>query len=206
MARVITAPSGGVMGKGLFGTLSQNTVNYLQSQIQSLANSTTEYSKELYARSQALFEQVNSDKANQLAEAVLSQVDSMMGLDIIEPLLTISQLQSAMPVMQNWIMVNPIIRQAMYDGKLEGYSDTYKDPEPGLIGHEMEAYRFLMNGVHVEHETQSHQYSLYYDREHNKDTQLSMRKLSAIVETQEAAVRAYLDGDQDPTSQYGAQL
>lgn len=194
------------MGKGLFGTLSQNTVNYLQTQIQSLANSTSEYSKQLYARSQALFEQVNSDRANQLAEAVLSQVDSMMGLDIIEPLLTIDQLQAAKPIMQNWIMVNPIIRQAMYDGKLEAYSDTYKDPEPGLIGHQMEAYRFLMNGVHVEHETQSSQYSLYVDRDHNKDTHLSMRKLSAIVETQEAAVRAYLDGNRDPTSQYDAQL
>lgn len=194
------------MGKGLFGTLSQNTVNYLKAEIQSLASNTSEYSKQLYERSLALFDQVNSEKANLLAEAVLSQVDSMMGLDIIEPLLTIDLLQAAKPIMQNWIMTNPVIRQAMYDGKLEGYSDTYKDPEPGLVGHEMEAYRFLMNGVVVEHETQSGQYSLYYDREHNADTQLTMRKLSAIVETQEAAVQAYLQGDRDPTSQYDASL
>ncbi len=206
MARLISAPAGAVFGKGLFGTLSQNTVNYLQNQIQSLANAGTEYGRAVYERSMAVFNAVNSDEANQLAEAVLSQVESLMGMDIIEPLLTVPLLQSAKPIMQGWIMTDPIMRKAWYDGKIEGYSDTYQDDQPGAIGHEHEAYRYLMNGVFVEHETQAWQYSLYADRDHNKDTMLSIRKLADIVQTQEAARMALEDGELDPTSQYGASL
>lgn len=206
MARLIAAPAGAVLGKGLFGTLSQNTVNYLQNQIQSLASSSTDYGRALYERSMAVFQAVNSDEANSLAEAVLSQVDSLMGMDIIEPLLTVSLLQSAKPIMQGWIMTDPIMRQAWYDGKIEGYSDTYTDQQPGAVGHEHDAYRYLMNGVLMEHETQSWQYSLYFDRDNSKDTMLSIRKLADIVETQEAAVRALEASEADPTSQYGASL
>lgn len=206
MARFISAPSGAIMGKGVFGTLSQNTLNYLQQGIQALANSGTALGQEIYARSQAVFNAVNSDEANILAEAVLSQVDSMMGLDIIEPLLTLEHLQTAKPIMQGWIMTDPTIRQAWYDGKIEGYSDTYVDDQAGAVGHEHTAYQYLMNGVFVPHETQSHQYSLYYDRDNSKDNMLTIRKLSDIVETQEAAVRALEAGEQDPTSQYGASL
>lgn len=206
MARLISAPSGGIMGKGVFGMLSQNTLNYLQNGIDALANSSTALGREIYERSKAVFHAVNSAEANSIAEAVLSQVDSMRGLDIIERFWTVEQLQLAKPIMQGWIMTHPFIRQAWYDGKTEGYSDTYVDDQPGAVGHEHFAYQQLMNGVHVPHETQAFQYSLYYDRDVSKDTQLTMRNLSDIIETQEAAVRAILDGDQDPLSQYGASL
>lgn len=206
MARVIAAPIGNMFGKVLAGPLSQNTVNYLQQQIGTLANSATAFGQALYQRSMTLFNQVNSDEANRIAEVVMSQVDSLMGLDIIEPLLTVDLLQTAKPIMQGWIMTDPTIRQGWYDGKLEGYTDTYKDDQPGAVGHEHDKYRFLMNGVHVPHPTQSHQHSLYFDREHNPDTQMSMRNLCSILETQAAARDAFAAMDRDPTSQYNALL
>lgn len=206
MARLVTAPTASLFGKGLFGTLSQNTVNYLQSQIQSLATAGSEYGQKIYERSVAVFDAINSDAAVLAAEAVLSQVESMMGQDMIESLTTISQLQSAQSQMQGWLMTSPKLRQAWYDGKIEGYSDTYVDPEPGRIGHEQQAYRHLMNGVFVPHEEASYQYNLYFDRASDYDQMLTLRQLAAIVESQEAAERALEDGEQDPTSQYGASL
>jgi virulence-associated protein VapD len=207
MARLVAAPNGAsVFGKGLFGTLSQNTVNYLQGQIASLANAGSEYGKKVYERSIALFNEINSDAAVMAAEAVLSQIESMKGQDIIERLMTVQQLQAAQPIMQGYIMTDPFIRQAWYDGKIEGYSDTYIDPEPGLIGHEQKAYRDLNNGVFQPHEEASYQYSLYYDRTSESDKVLSIRKLAAIVDSQESAVNAIHAGGQDPTSQYGASL
>lgn len=206
MARLVQAPTASLFGKGLFGTLSQNTVNYLQDQIQSLANTGSEYGQKLYEKSMVLFNAVNSDAAVLAAEAVLNQVESMMGQDMIERLTTIPQLQAAQSQMQGWLMTDPTLRQAWYDGKVEGYSDTYNDPEPGRVGHEQQAYRQLMNGVFVPHETASYQYSMYFDRTSNPDEMLTLRQLSAIRESQDAAVRAYEDGEVDPTSQYGASL
>lgn len=206
MARLVSAPTGSLFGKGLFGTLSSNTVNYLQNQISSLANAGTEYGRKIYERSMAMFDAINSDAAVLAAEAVLTQVESMMGQDMIEPLLTIPQLQAAQSQMQGWVMTSPVIRQAWYDGKLEGYSDTYQDPEPGRIGHEQEAYRQLMNGVFVPHETQSWQYSVYCDRPDDRDKMLTLRKVAAILDSHDAAEAAFEAGEQDPTSQYGASL
>jgi hypothetical protein len=206
MARLVDAPTASLFGKGLFGTLSQNTVSYLQNQIQSLASAGTELGQQIFARSQAIFNEINSDAAVMAAEAVLTQVESLMGQDMIEQLLTIPQLQGAASQMQGWIMTDPIIRQAWYDGKLEGYSDTYVDPEPGLVGHEQQAYRELMNGVLIEHAEASYQYNLYFDRASDFDGTLTLRKLAAIRDSQEAAVDAYHAGEQDPTSQYGASL
>lgn len=206
MARLVSAPTASLFGKGLFGTLSQNTVNYLQSQIQSLATAGSEYSQKIYERSMAVFDAINSDAAVLAAEAVLTQVESMMGQDMIESLTTISQLQTAQSQMQGWLMTNPVLRQAWYDGKIEGYSDTYVDPEPGRVGHEQQAYRHLMNGVFVPHEEASYQYSLYFDRVSEPDQMLTLRQVAAIVESWEAAEQALEEGEQDPTSQYGASL
>lgn len=207
MARLVAAPdAGSLFGKGLFGTLSQNTVNYLQNQIASAASAGTELGKRIYERSMAVFNEINSDAAVMAAEAVFSQVESMMGQDIIEPLITIPQLQAAAPVMQGLIMTSPLLRQAWYDGKIEGYSDTYVDPEPGLIGHEQEAYRRVMNGVLIEHPEVSYEYNLYFDRASSRDDTYTLRQLAAIRDSQEAAEDAYRRGNEDPTSQYGASL
>lgn len=207
MARLVAAPNAGsVFGKGLFGTLSQNTISYLQGQISSLANAGSEHGQKIFNRSMALFNEINSDAAVMAAEAVLSQIESMKGQDIIEALTTIRQLQSAQSIMQGHIMAHPFLRQAWYDGKIEGYSDTYIDPEPGLVGHEQRAYRDINNGVFQPHEEASYQYSLYYDRASDIDKVPTIRKLAAIVDSQEAAIDAYYAGEQDPTSQYGASL
>lgn len=207
MARLVAAPSAGsLFGKGLFGNLSQATVGYLQGQIQSLGATGSDYGKRMYARSMEIFNEINSDYAVMAAEAVLTQVESMMGQDMIQPLLTMTELQSARPMMQGWVMTSPKLRQGMYDGKLEAYSDTYIDPEPGLIGHEMNQYRVLMNGILQPHEEASYQYSLYFDRTSNPDEMLTIRQAAAIVESQHAAEDLMDAAGQDPTSQWGASL
>lgn len=207
MARLVDAPSiGSLYSKGLFGNLSQNTVSYLQNQIQSLAATGSDYGKRMYSRAMEVFNEINSDQAVMAAEAVLSQIESMTGQDIIEPLLTVQHLQTAQPIMQSWIMTNPVIRQAWYDGKVEGYSDTYIDPEPNRVGHEMQAYRNLMNGVFQPHEEAAYQYDLYFDRTSNIDEVPTIRQVAAILASHEAAEAAYEAGEQDPTSQYGASL
>lgn len=206
MARLVAAPTGSVFGKGLFGTLSQNTVNYLQGQIQSLASAGSEYGQKIYQRSMALFNEINSDAAVMAAEAVIAQIESAMGQDMIEPLTTIPQLQAAQSIMQGMIMLDPFVRQAWYDGKIEGYCDTYVDPEPGRIGHEMQAYRDVMNGVFMPHEEASYEYNLYFDRTDNPDNMVTIRQLAAIKASQEAAIDAIEAGELDPTSQYGASL
>lgn len=205
MARFVSGSATAAFGHGLFGSLSTNTMQYLQNQINQFGMGASGLRKSVYERSKALFSTISSSTAMQAAEAVLMQAEAMMGQDTIEYLGTIEQMQCAQPVMQNFIMHHPLIYQQWVDGKIEGYADTYVDPEPGRVGHDRAGYRELMHGVLQEHDTMAWKAS-YYTDVHPSKSRLTMRQVAAILDTQDAVLAAIEAGEEDPTSQYGASL
>ena len=50
-------------------------------------------------------------------------------------------------------MAQPDIRSLYHKGHCDGYSDTYVDMEPGLVGEQHYDYRRVMDGVVEETET-----------------------------------------------------
>lgn len=204
MARYVSGSSNIAFGQGLVGSVSQNTLNYLQSQIDRLA-AQGPIRQNLIDKSMKVFNAISSTFAMQGADAVLQQAESMMGLDIIEPLLDLIAMQNAKPIMQGYIMDNPQIYQMYLDGKIEAYADTWVDPEPGMIGDRRQSYQQLMHGVDRPHETQASTASFYAGYQ-GGDKSIDIRRLSAILRTQDAVLDEIAKQEQDPTSQYGSTL
>lgn len=205
MARFVSGSASSAFGQGLFGQLSSSTISFLQNEIAQLGMG-GDFRKELFERSQKLFQNISSSAAFQMADAVLMQAESCMGQDIIERLRTVEQMQTAASQMQYWIMENPYIRQLVNKGVAEGYSDTYVDPQPGVEGEAREGWQKLWHGVHREHETQAWTMSLFNGRDLDDALELPIRRLAAIIETQEDAEWLMRTGEDDITSQYGAKL
>lgn len=206
MAMFIDAPGTSAFHKGMFGTLSNASVNYLQTQLQSLSQLGGAYGKSLYQNALQAFEAINGNAAVHAAKAILSQTADMVSADVIRPLWTLDELQAAKPVMQQWIMTSPLLRKAWQDGRIEGYSDTYVDPEPGVAAENMMAYKKLWDGVFVPHKEQAWQYTdhgLEFTDNHNS---MDIRDVANILQTQWRAESIYEEGEDDPTSQYGAKL
>lgn len=64
----------------------------------------------------------------------------------------LSQLQNAGLVMQRYIMSEPVTRKLYHEQRIDGYSTTYVDPQPGKIGEEDYNYRQVMQGAVVDTE------------------------------------------------------
>lgn len=205
MARYVGGSASAAFGQGLFGQLSSGTMSYLQNQISQLSLG-GDFRKELVERSQKLFQDISSSAAFQMADAVLMQAEACMGQDIIEYLSTVQQMQTAASQMQYWIMENPYMREQWQKGRIEGYTDTYVDPEPGAEGEARSGHQKLWHGVLREHEEQSWTMSLYAGRDEDAARELPVRRIAAIIDTQEAAEWLTRYGEDDVTSQYGAKL
>jgi hypothetical protein len=206
MATFIDTPATNVFHQGVFGELSSASMNYLSGQLETMRSFGGEFAGLLYQKAANAFEAINGFGAVQAAKNILQQAESMFQADIIRPLFDLEALQNATPVMQNWIMVDPMIRQAWYDGKVEGYTDTYVDPEPAKVGEEMRAYRILMDGVLVPHTENGYQSVHFGERLYDEETALSIADLASIFTSQENARQLYEAGEFDPTSQYGTSL
>ena len=70
-----------------------------------------------------IYKWVSESEAIEYAKSVLKQVSMVWELDMVRPLLTVEQLQSAPPTMQRWIMAEPTIRGLFLDDRCEGYSE-----------------------------------------------------------------------------------
>lgn len=63
---------------------------------------------------------------------------------------SIAEIQAATPLMQRYLMANPPIRGMYHRQQCDGYSDSYVDLEPGLIGMDHYEYRRVVNGIAIE--------------------------------------------------------
>lgn len=206
MATFIDAPGTSAFHKGMFGTLSNASMNYLQTQLQSLSQLGGDYGRNIYQSALQAFEAINGNSAIHAAKALLSQTADMVSEDTIKPLFTLEELQAAKPVMQGWIMTSPLLRKAWQDGRIEGYSDTYVDPEPGVEAENMLMYKRLWDGVFVPHKEQAWQYTDHGIQFSDNHDSLDIRDVANILQAQWRAESIYEEGEDDPTSQYGAKL
>ena len=191
---------------------SASTVSFLKNELSNFSNTLTESGKAFFADSAEFLDRWVGSEALRLGRLAVKKVTGLFKPDVIKPVWEIGDMQTIGSKMQRFIMAEPTIRQMYFDQRLDGWSDTYHDYEPGRIGHDHYDYRRVMDGIVVEApETAEPETSewvctsylddiLEGDRELNHDEQIDIRitwdNVLAIIKA----------GEFDPTSIFNSRL
>lgn len=157
-------------------------------------NSATEYWKQLY-----------DPMLMQRARSMMRAVGGMFHPNKIIYLEDIPSVQQAKPVMQRYIMAMPELRKLYHRQLCDGYSDSYVDHEPGLVGREHYDFRRVMNGIVVETEDGGWQSTMYPDELYEGDRELEVDEKFAILRGWDL-VKAALGRKIDPTDIFAGDL
>ena len=191
-----------------FGQASAAAVNYVRNEIARAADVLTDFGRMGLQAAQAVFEQFHGEAAIRKAREISRRIGWIYQEDCVRPLVTIPELQAAMPIMQRWIMANPRIREFHNRQECASYAGSYIDIYPGTVGEDHYDYRQVMNGVVRDEERDDDKplYSIYLDELLEGDRKLDLDEKIDILDTW-AAVNAVLDvGIDDPTSIGGGSL
>lgn len=141
--------------------------------------------------------------------SVVRNVGGMFHPNRIICLEDIKSVQMAKPVMQRYIMSMPEIRRLYHDQLCDGFSDSYIDHEPGLVGDRHYDYRRVMNGVLVEtldsENNPGWKSTVWYEDLAEGDRELERDEQFAILGSWEL-VRLAMGLKIDPTDVFGGKL
>lgn len=183
-----------------------DTVRFLQNQVSNIANTLTDAGRAFMQRSREVFEQYNSSAAMRFAREVMQSVKGAFETPCIKPLWTVNEMQNASLLMQRWIMANPTVRKMYHAQRCDGYSDTYVDMAPGVIGEDHYDWRRVMDGAIVFDEDGDWKSTQYLDELIEGDRDLLHEEKVDILNTwNEMDVIIALSKD-DPTSPGGGSL
>lgn len=99
-------------------------------------------------KSREIFESINSSEALRRARASVRSLISNRNPNAFFAVKDIDQLRSVGHRMQRCLMADPVVRGMFHAQKLDGYSDSYRDREPGKVKNEHYDYRWVMDGVY----------------------------------------------------------
>lgn len=155
------------------------------------------------------YENFYSDDALRHARAALAKVGSYFQADKIVELKSIYDIQQAQPIMQRYIMADPIVAEMYHQGRCEGYG--YQDPFPGQVGEANYNYRRVMNGIMVEtpataEEPEDWAFHIYSEDLMEGDRELDLHEQKAVISTWKRIRYSLAHSMVDPTSKTGEML
>lgn len=197
-----------VMTSLLFGGTSSGMQDVIRREHEQFSlNLNPAWSPTMVQRTNFMYDAFNGHQAMQQVQNALNQVNSATMADVVYQFRTIEQFQTAQPLMQEYIMANPVIRKAYHAQQCDGYSDTYVDPAPGVIGFGHRQYEEVMEGVVILDEDDKSHYANYSDAWISETAYaLSIEKKAALLNSFSVLERLFAEGDRDPVSPWGSAL
>ncbi len=192
----------------VYGENHPNVLNYLENKISrfdSFSQTLTDAGRSFMSNVKDLYENVNGSEAMRVARAAIRKAGSMFQRDEIKSIWELTALQTAPPTMQRWIMANPVVREMYHQQRCDGYSDTYVDMHPGVIGKDHYDYRRAMHGMMVD-EDDGWKVTFYLDDLVDGDRELVLSEKTDILNTWDIVSAIMKAGKEDPTSVYGSKL
>jgi hypothetical protein len=185
------------------------TLQYMKQKFDSLSTNLTEMGQQFMAGVRETWERFNGSEAMRRMRAIKRKIgDAMFMRNEIQALTTLGQIQNAPQRMQNLIMSEPTIRTAFYKQRVDGFSATYVDPNPGCIGDFDYNYRRVMTGIVVDDNDGGWKARIYLDHDEIPEGEEPLKidqQTDALITWD--AVKAYLErGKEDPVSQTGGWL
>lgn len=187
-----------------YGTQDWKTLEFLSSQYNNLSAMATQTSSDFFTHAKTLYDKISGSTAMRMARQAAAIVRSAWDVDEIRSLISITEMQLALPTMQRWVMANPEVRNMYHKQQLDGYSESYIDLHPNDVGEYHYDYRRVMNGIAVE--VGDKILCTTYPDDLLDEKELSIEEQVDIINTWDK-MNVYLKyGLEDPTSKWGAEL
>lgn len=183
----------------------QNNYNTYMNTVSSMGNPVA---SQMMQRVASIWEETNSLNAIRRAESIASRSVGVVNQIFIHTCETLHDLQTAGPVMQRYLMANPVVREAYIRQEIDGYSSSYVDLEPEAIGKDHTDYRTIMNGMVVavpatKDEPETWKYSIYFDEAIEGDIPLRFDQRCDFRDAWELQNYYLEHTDEDSTSKFG---
>lgn len=189
---------------------SDSARQYFQNQVEhlrgSMSNAIGSVSNTLVEKALGVYERINSSEALRYARAVSRQMVSVWDQDVIRPLRSTGELQTAKLQMQRWIMAQPDIRQRYHEQRCDGYSDQYVDLHEGKVGEQHYDYRRATNSLVLEDAEGNEFSTTYFEELVEGDRELDLMEQNDIMVSWEQVKIALKANSEDPTSRWNARL
>ena len=196
----------------VYGKMHSGTQNFLASKVQDMTYGLTDAGRRFMSGAQDLYERVSGSEAARMLRAAGRAVSNVWRADDIRTLIDIGSIQHAGLQMQRWIMAEPTIRSLYHKEQVDGYSDTYVDMHPGVVGESHYDYRRAMDGLVMvaEEEDEEGEFgwsaTTYFEDLYEDDNDLDLEEQLDIQDTWRALREHILRKGDDPTSKFNAAL
>lgn len=198
-----------VVAELTYGTRSDALIQTLRNNL-SIQNPLLNEQGKLYAqRSASVFEQVSGWDVVRAARKAVAGVTSYVQTDSILALADLESIQTANVRMQRWIMADIDVRKFFNDGRVDGFSETYIDIQPGMIGRDHYDYRCATHGIVIAKEKDEsirYEVTQYQMPLASWDEALSTRNRTDISRTWQVTRSLLLEGADDPVSRFGGKI
>lgn len=192
----------------LFGVPTQSTVSFVQREFERFSNTAVgEFGQRLVAETKTLLDRFTNSTVMNMAQAALNQIRSIGMADTIYRFDRMQDFQIAQPMMQTFIMANPMVRKRYHEQRCDGYSDTYVDKHPGKIGKDHVHWQMVNNGL-VTEETDGSVSWTNYSGAFTDEGGLHLQPVQAhsVLSTWRSLEKLFAEGEFDPTSPWNGKL
>lgn len=204
---------GSVMFDALaYGKPHPSTMQFLANQFENMTSAMQNAGQQFFESARNMYEQFSGSHAMRVVRAAGRAVRAAWQLDEIRALQDIGEFQHAPLAMQRWIMAEPTTRQLYQQQRIDGYSETYFDHDPGTLGHDHYDYRRVMNGILVVDESDenpdNHGWTAttYFDELLPDEDELSHPEQLDILHAWDHLRAKIAAKGEDPTSRYNAEM
>lgn len=203
-----TAPQ--LLSSMLFPEQSQATVQWLHNQFHRDTSILTDAGRQFSHAAEEWYRRYNDPRIDRTARRIMRAVKGLGTANQIAPLETVSEIQAAKPLMQRYIMALPEIRKRYHRQLCDGYSESYVDGQPGVVGDQHYDYRRVMDGVVQDapagKEDEYEWFARYYaDELYEGDRELDAQEKFIVLSVWDLAKEALKNGI-DPTDIFNRKL
>lgn len=205
MAHVIAGGSE-MFDAAAYGNPNASIYQFIDHHARQISSNLTSAAQTFFQTTKDVYRKVDMSEAMRLARAVTRRVKSLWQPDGIYPLTEIGEFQNANLAMQRWIMAEPTVRTLFHKQLCDGYSDSYVDIYPGVVGDAHYDYRRVMDGVIVPHEERGWDATTYMEDLIPDDVELDLSEKVDIRASWEFIKTHFSKREDDPTSKYNSKL
>ena len=206
---VVQGGSPALFNAMLFPETTPETKQWLYDQFHRDKSMLTDMGRQFMETAGALYKRLNDPSLGRMARSLVRNLTGIAHPNMILPIDTLSDCQGAKPVMQRYVMALPELRRLYHRQLCDGYSDSYIDHDPGMIGVDHYDYRRVMNGVVVdvkkEDGTETWAAFMYPDELVEGDRELEVDEQFIVLNAWETA-RLALHDKKDPTDIFNGDL